>query len=141
MPLKSLPGTGEGLREGEIGLIVEKERQEAYEQAKREAEARAWEEEYERRQATRMSREDEAKIENLKSDLARRSTSRAQHDAINAELDRMYSKYGVKLPPRVIVQEPEKPKPTVTSKTITTPRGVMRCNVTTIGNNTTEQCY
>lgn len=141
MPLKSLPGTGEGLRSGEVGLIVEKEQQEAREQAKREAEAKAWEEDYERRQASRMSREDEAKINNLNSDLHRRDMTRSQRDAINAELDRLYSKNGVQLPPRTIVQEPERPKPTFGSKTINTPKGIVHCNVMTIGNNTTEQCY
>lgn len=141
MPLKSLPGTGEGLREGEIGLIVEKERQEAYEQAKREAEARSWEEDDERRQATRMSREDEAKIENLKSDLTRRDTTRAQREAINAELNRVYGKYGVA--PANMPSPPPPPKPTMTfgNKTIQTPNGLIHCQTTTIGNQTTENCH
>ncbi|MER2558761.1 MAG: hypothetical protein ABTQ93_14970 [Candidatus Competibacter denitrificans] len=102
MPLKSLPGTGEGLREGEIGLIVEKERQEAYEQAKREAEAKASEAEYARHQASRLSREDEAKIENANSTLRRHYATKEEKSAARGEINQVYAKKGLSPP----MQEP-----------------------------------
>jgi len=116
MPLKSIAGSGEGLRESERGLIYGMEEEEARRKAQAEAasaraEERAASARAEERQPIRFSREDQAKIENLKSDLTRRDTTRSQRDAISRELDRMYSKNGVELPPTIVVKEKELERP------------------------------
>jgi len=139
MPLKSIAGSGEGLRESERGLIYGMEEEEA----RRKAQAEAASARAEERQPIRFSREDQAKIENLKSDLTRRDTTRSQRDAISRELDRMYSKNGVELPPTIVVKEKEleRPRASTGMRTISGPNGtIIRCNTVTIGTVTNEYC-
>jgi predicted nucleic acid-binding Zn ribbon protein len=136
MVAKPLPGTGEGLREGEMDLIYQKQA----EQARREAEAQASRDAYDHRQSTSMSREDEAKINNLNSDLQWRGTSPSQREAINAELSRVYEKYGV-APTSMPSPAPARPDISFGNKTINTRRGTLNCQTMTVGSQTTENCY